>query len=617
MTSPLTPPAPLLRRLLLTLVALLAAGAAAAAQDWPQWRGPEGMASSEAKGLPVDFGGDTAWKLPVKGSGISSPIVSEGRVFLTTAYAGQVGSVALGKAAVPVLCGLGLVLGVVVLVRRKREGEVPAWLRFLLGLDVLAIGLATLGFAALALVADFKPETLWPPGQPGEAWFFTGGIILAGLVAAIGWFRAGSPLRLLGVLVLGVVAAQLFAGIPDNKYSDPFKTEYRLVMIAPAIAGGLWFVLLFFLARGRDAKGAFLPGLVGALALASSAGILFGVVNFWQPSAGLVRAVLCYDLATGRKLWDTPLFVAPEERKYPSNSFATPTPCADGEIVFADFGSGYACLDYDGNVLWQNTVDNFTELTRYGASTSPVMFEDTILLLHDSEINLGPSYLRALDKKTGEVLWNVERHYAANCYMTPLLMPRGDDWQLVTVTYHTVVAYDPRSGKRLWDVEVPIQQMVPGIQYDGDLLIVSGGSHLEFTTSVFELSGEGVATNAELLWKSRRAVPNVASPVLHDGLFFTINDGGVMTCFDPRTGDVHWKERLEGMFWSSLAAGDGKVYAVSEHGTVYVVAARPEFEVLGETQLEGKSFASPAIADGRVLVRTSDYLYCSGGSQTR
>ena len=109
-------------------------------------------------------------------------------------------------------------------------------------------------------------------------------------------------------------------------------------------------------------------------------------------SPGLVRAVVCYDLETGQELWNTALFSAPGEKKYPENSWATPTPCADGELVFADFGSGYACLDYEGEIQWLERVEGFEELTRYGASTSPLLFEAPVLVLPAKAPDLGPQH---------------------------------------------------------------------------------------------------------------------------------------------------------------------------------------------------------------------------------
>ena len=605
------------RRLAAALALLLGLVAPAWGQDWPQWRGADGMAVSEASGLPAvldEASPELAWKVPVPGQGISSPIVSEGRVFVTTAYPGDgMLRFSIIRAAIPVL---GLVAAVLVgwslLRRRAPAGEPPpAALRWLLGLDRLAIVAISLGFAVLAGVAAYRPELFWPAGQPGHTWFFTGAFALAGGAAAAGWFAAASPLRLVVALALGGAAAYLFQNIPDNQYSDPFKLEYRVVMTAPAWAGGFWHLLVFLVARGRERLHGLRAAPLGALCLLGSGGLLFGLFNLWLPNAGLARAVVCYDLASGDELWNTALFTAPEERKYPTNSYATPTPCADGEIVFAHFGSGYACLDYDGNVLWQAVDDEFPEKTRYGAAASPVLFEDTILVLRDRETEEYPSYLQALDKATGEIRWRVEPKDAYHCYMTPLVMRRGAEPELVTVTADKVVSYDPRSGDRLWKLDLPVKQMVPSIQHAGDRLVISGGSHLEYLTTAIDLTGHGQATRGEMRWKTNKTVPDVVSPVLADGTLVCIKETFAIA-WDVETGDRLWRERLEDTHWASLVSGDGKIYAVSESGKTTVIATGREYQVLGEGQLEGTCFATPAIADGRVLVRTDGFLYCFG-----
>ena len=152
--------------------------------------------------------------------------------------------------------------------------------------------------------------------------------------------------------------------------------------------------------------------------------------------------------------------------------------------------------------------------------------------------------------------------------------------------------------------------MVPSLTHDGDLLLVSGGSHLKFSTMGFRLAPPGKEQPPRRLWKTRRAVPNVASPVLHRGIFFTLTDGGIMTAYEPETGEIHWQERLDGEYYASLVAGDGKVYALDLEGKATVLRAAPEFEVVAESMLEGGCRATPALARGRLIVRTTDWLYC-------
>jgi hypothetical protein len=187
------------------LAACCAPPAAAQSEGWPQWRGPRGLAVSSATGLPVDLspgGPAMRWKVAVPGEGHSSPIVSKGRVFLTTAYPGEVGaSTRLLKTwGITGALLLALLAALSHLRRRSRAPAAPpprGLPRLLLWLDAAGVLLVSAGFAGAALAANFRPELFWPPGQPGEIWCVSGTLACAGIAAGIGWLRPGSWLRLL------------------------------------------------------------------------------------------------------------------------------------------------------------------------------------------------------------------------------------------------------------------------------------------------------------------------------------------------------------------------------------------------------------------------------------
>jgi outer membrane protein assembly factor BamB len=473
---------------------------------------------------------------------------------------------------------------------------------------------------AAVWVVAFRSDWLWEPGSPGYRWIYTSVLALAGSVVALAWLPPGARLRLLGAAGLLVAAWLLFRDVPTNMYRKAFRTEVRLAMIAPAVAGALWQLFLVALARSVPARrGAGVAGLGATLVLAAAWGA-FALANFLTPAAGVVRAVACFDLGSGERRWLTPLFVGPEEKKYAENSYATPTPCATDALVFAHFGSGYGALDHQGRVLWVVQDEDFHLETRYGASASPVLLRDPVLgddvlYLHDKESGLGPSYVTRIDPASGQARWYRETLDTHDAYMTPLLVERAGERQLLAVTCDWILGYDPESGERLWKLETPIEQMVPGLQCRGDLLLVSGGTHAGFETCGVRLTGKGAQTQGEVLWRTRRAVPGVASPVWMGDGFYTITDGGIVTCYEPGTGTVRWQERVEGKFWASLVAGDGKIYALSHDGVLTTLAAGPEFQVLAQGEFGSTCRATPAIAGGRVLVRTETELYCFGARE--
>lgn len=333
------------------------------------------------------------------------------------------------------------------------------------------------------------------------------------------------------------------------------------------------------------------------------------------------RRVLAYDLATGEQLWQTELFTAPAEPKHRMNTFAAPTPASDGERVYAFFGEVLAALDLDGQVLWQQRVDpRFIAESHYGAASSPVLTEDAVILFQDRELVADDQegWMGAFSKENGEELWRI--HWTNSCcsYTTPLVVDRGASEELYVAHSGSIAAYSAATGEELWREGVPINQLVSSPVLDGDVLGVSGGAHGVRHTRFFRLTGSGAETSREMLWEDPRQAPHTASPVLYDGLFFAVTDKGVVTCWDAETGEVYWQERLEQ--WhnrNSLVAGDGKVYVPSTWGRTSVLAASPDFQLLGQNDLDGtKCNASPAIADGCLLMRTGGHLWCIDGTST-
>ncbi|MEM9799477.1 MAG: PQQ-binding-like beta-propeller repeat protein [Planctomycetota bacterium] len=605
---------------------LLALPARGGQESWPQFRGPNGLAVSDAEVLPttLDPASDALlWKTPIRGTGISSPAVHDGRVYVTSAYEGVERS-RIQFASNAIIAGLALI-ALLAIVRRRRgadpEGtpsERSGFQRLVGGLDTLAVTLATLAFLAGCLAVAFQPDRFYAAGIPGDAWLVTGAVASIGVVAAVGQFHTRSVARLLGALAIGASGWFILDNLPLNKHHAVYSSTYRAALVAPSILGAVWYLAAFALAGGRP-TGSFLARALAALALLGMAGTLFVRSNVLSPNAGLARSITCIDLATGEERWEVPLFVAPEERLHRQNSFATPTPCVAGDRVLAWFGPGYACLDLDGKVLWEGRDDTYIEYSHYGAVSSPIAFEDTFIVLlateeqTQSEYNRKPR-LMAFDQESGDVVWSVEPPKAHDCYMTPLLMPRGDDVQLVAVNFASMAGYDPRSGKELWEIDLATHQHVPSLCYQDDLVLVAGGAHEKWITAGVRVGASGDVLEPEVLWKSRRAVPSSASPVLYDGLFFTCDLNGIMVCFDPMTGKTHWRERINGTVTSSLVGGGGNVYVCTEEGEVIVVKASPEFEVVERSDLGEKIASTPAIVDGRILVRGERHLFYFEGS---
>jgi outer membrane protein assembly factor BamB len=130
-----------------------------------------------------------------------------------------------------------------------------------------------------------------------------------------------------------------------------------------------------------------------------------------------------------------------------------------------------------------------------------------------------------------------------------------------------------------------------------------------------KLGGQGDVTDTAIRWRYQKPVPQVPSTLLYQGVLFMVNDSGILTSFDPATGNVLKQGRLKGAidkYFASPVGADGKVFLVSQDGTVSVVSAAAAWDILAVNALGDEVFATPAIADGRLYVRTRSMLYAFG-----
>lgn len=686
----------MLTRLFIAVTLCLSASALARAEDWPQWRGPQGQGTTSATHLPPLAGSDSLkvqWKSPIPGEGCSSPIVFKGRVYLTTAYEGterhaldqpaQWASIAL------TICVLGLTLAqllrtvravaerpalmsvlgpwtIAVLVLATVVVAKPTWFwqyadpwtgttvapaelpwvesLSLRPLIVLAFGslvliyitlsgkplltswlelvtftVTLLGCGALGWIGT-QPESIFAPGQPWLAWHVAGGLALFAFAGSVGWLDGGK-LRWLAIVAGIACAGWLFYSTPNDEFGHAISLQNRIVYLVPAL------VLLGFHAWASsqpDAKRSVVRTSLFVLIMFLSI-IVFARANLLQPQSGIVRAVVCLDARDGHMLWTTPVFVAPTEKRHSLNSLATPTPACDDERVYAYFGSGLAALDKNGRVLWLKRDDKFAGHIRYGAGSSVALADDKILVYRDSEF-MGhgdhldddfksqtarrDSALIAYDKKNGNIFWSITPPFSHDSYMTPLVWEHRGEEEVVIATWKTLASFSVLDGKARWTHPHPMQQIVPSLAVNGDCLVVTGGNVLPGPIMAVRAPSRGEA--AQTLWFNGKTGGNIVSPVCWDGLLFSTSHLGVLTCRDAETGQIHWTKRLGSRCLASLVAGDGKVYALDQEGTLNVFAAEVAEKLMATYAFDEPCAATPAVAAKSIFVRTARHLYCVG-----
>jgi len=326
--------------------------------------------------------------------------------------------------------------------------------------------------------------------------------------------------------------------------------------------------------------------------------------------AALTRHVLCFDLKSGKQLWAFPAKALVPEEEFQGfqalHGYASSTPCVDNDAVYVFFGkSGVGCLDLKGKARWGSKVGERTH--NWGSATSPVLYKNTVIV--NASVETGA--LVALNKRNGSVAWS--QRGVREAWNSPILVKApGNKVELVLSSQGELQGYDPENGKPLW--------RAPGIQ---DYVCPSVIAHDGIVYAIGARSGMGVAVRAggrgdvQPLWDMKRG-SNVCSPVYHDGyLYWTHESRGVAYCADAKTGEIVYEERLEprpDLIYASPVLAGGNIYYVSRNNGTYVVAAKPQFQLVAHNPpLDRSTFnGSPAVADGKMLLRSNEALYCIG-----
>lgn len=317
---------------------------------------------------------------------------------------------------------------------------------------------------------------------------------------------------------------------------------------------------------------------------------------------------LCLDAATGTVLWRKTLF---EQRHqdvqgiHDKNSHASPTPVTDGRRLFVHFGPhGTACLTLDGEVTW--TRRDLKYDPRHGGGNSPVLVDDLLFVNCDGH---DAQFVVALDAETGQDRWRKDRPPLRGekgfAFGTPLLIEVEGGKQVVSPAADRVVAYNPEDGEELWRFEYEGYSIVPRPVFGHGLVYLS----TSFDDPTFYALRPVRGKEPEVAWSTKKGAPGTPSPLLVGDEIYFIDDRGVATCADAKTGKAHWVERLGGNYSASPVFADGRVYFQNEDGGTVVVAPNKEFRSIARNSLPGRTLASYAVADSSIFLRTDTHLY--------
>jgi outer membrane protein assembly factor BamB len=329
------------------------------------------------------------------------------------------------------------------------------------------------------------------------------------------------------------------------------------------------------------------------------------------------RWLLCINADDGKTLWSRE-FTFNSYKKHGNNTYATSTPAADAERVYALWQSKEAselvALDHAGRDVWRFDLGPFQG--GHGGGISPIVHEDLVILQNDQE---GPSYLVALDAASGKVRWKLDRTTDRASYATPCVYERpGRPAEIIFTEWKQgITAVDAKTGKQTWQIEVfgdETERAISSPIVAGDLVIGTCG----FVTAkkhTVAVRPEDTAAGVEVkeVFRFERQVAYLPSSLVYNGLLFCWSEQGIVTCLSATTGEQIWQQRVGGKYSSSPVCAGGKLYNIDEDGTLIVLAAADEFEELARNDLGEGSRSTPAIANGRIYLRTFSKLMSLGG----
>ena len=324
------------------------------------------------------------------------------------------------------------------------------------------------------------------------------------------------------------------------------------------------------------------------------------------------RLLICLDQKDGSIQWTRVVLESPLESIHPLNSRASSTPATDGERVFVTFldetETLVAAYDYEGNKSWESRPGGFS--SKHGFCSNPVVYEDLLIVNGDHD---GDSYLVALDRETGKIVWKVPRAHKTRSYSVPRILTIDGRDQIVLTGSFATSGFDARTGELIWSVDGPSEQMVASILEWNDLIFAMGGFPEKHVLAIRK-GGAGDITESHIVWRTNKAAPYVPSAVLYGDLLHVVSDDGIYTCYDPPTGDVHVRRRLTSHTSSSTFAGAGHIYVTDDQGKTTVITNSPDCEIVAVNSVGEDVYSTPSPADGTIFLRGVEHLFCIEGT---
>ena len=264
-----------------------------------------------------------------------------------------------------------------------------------------------------------------------------------------------------------------------------------------------------------------------------------------------------------------------------------------------------AAYDFSGKQIWLQRPGTF--FSPHGYSCSPALFEDKVIINGDSQ---GDSFVAALSKVDGHIIWKIPHERPAHSFSTPIFRQMAGKMQMIFCGNKEIASYNPSDGSKYWFVSGPSEDFcsTPVYNEKSGLVLVSSAWPVRILVAI-KPDGQGDVTKSNVVWQTRKGAYYVPSPVCTDDYIYTTMTTGQVHCIEVATGNILWVKEM-GTQYSSPVLADGLVYMPNDDGVITIIKPGPKFESIGKNSIGEKMYASPAISNGRIYLRSFKHLFC-------
>ncbi len=331
---------------------------------------------------------------------------------------------------------------------------------------------------------------------------------------------------------------------------------------------------------------------------------------------GVSCQVICLNRKDGSVNWTTEVHRQKPGPMRKQNSYATPTPVTDGKHVYSVFYDGtIIAVDFSGKIVWKNSEIDFFSL--HGLGASPIVANGQVIMPFDGssreETQIGwkvpweKAVVLSVDAEDGTVRWKGQRGKSRVGHVTPILVDNNS--QVISAGGDRVQGFDLDTGNRIWSIYSQGEGVTPSPVVGNGLLYTSSGFEAP-TLRAIRLGGKGDVTSTHIAWEQKSGVAALSSLLYIEPHLYSISRDNILHCLEAASGEIVWRQRLDGTYSASPVYADGRIYLLSAEGETLVLRPGAKYEEIATNDLGETCYASMAVSQGNFFIRSAQHLYC-------